>query len=147
MIKATFAIPAAEFNAEWLEKIRPFLLDAETEVIVQVRRKTKRVRKSRLAPVPSLNGSNGYAALSLENDLSAKITEPFVKKYPSQPTPEEGEQVLKRMLDFQASRNTNAHDFLQAQTRQPISEAEWIRRAEALQIEEPIEELLALLTK
>lgn len=72
----------------------------------------------------------------------------FAKKYASQPTPEEADKILSEMLRHKAGQiSANSKSFLQTQTWTPISEKEWVRRAEALRIEEPIEELLALLSK
>ena len=137
MIKATFAIPAAEFNAEWLEKIRPFLLDAETEVIVQVRRKTKRVRKNRPAPAAPLDNLNGHAAQSPDT----------AKQYLYEPSPEEAQKMLTLLTS-----RSNSHPLIDLdeqvflRTNNPPNEARVLEIIREMDVQEPIEELLAKLT-
>lgn len=137
MIKATFAIPAAEFNAEWLEKIRPFLLDVETEVIVQVRRKTKRVRKNGSAPAAPLDDLNGHAA-----QLPA-----LAKRYLYEPSPEEAQKMLTLLTS-----RSNSHPLIDLdeqvflRTNNPPNEARVLEIIREMDVQEPIEELLAKLT-
>lgn len=122
-----------QYLRQILLQIQPFLKGAaEIEGGLPQPKKSKRLQKKGKSPLVAQEAP----------------TTLFVKKYASQPTPEEADKVLNEMLRHKAGQiSPNSKSFLQTQTWTPISEKEWVRRAEALQIEEPIEELLALLSK
>jgi hypothetical protein len=145
MVEATFKVPAPEFTAEFIEQIRPFLRDSEAEVFVQVRRKAKRSRKNGVLPKPP----NGTPKTDLNSETPAGA-EVFVKKYPLQPTPEEADRLLAKMLTTQAQHHQRTfEERIREKTRdwKPVTHAEWDKLAAALDIEESAEELIALLTK
>lgn len=142
MIQATFKISAPEFTPEFFEQIRQFLRDSDAEVFVQVRRKAKRVRKGDVAPQspddPSKSKLNGQA--SAESGT-------FTQKYPSQPTPDEG---LKRLAALtNTAQKGAAHDvghLLRRSKNSPPDEARVLQIIDEMNVQEPIDELLALLT-
>ena len=141
MVQASFTIPALEFNANFLAQIQPFLQSADTEIVVQVRRKTKRARKNGKLPA----APNGFSTLLPEIAATPKI-EPFVKKYPSQPTPEEGLKMLERLVFKPENHLLSERDLLlQRAAEKPTREARILQIIHEMDVQEPIEELLALL--
>ena len=137
MIQATFTVPAQDFTPAFVATIQPYLGAAETVVVVQVRTKRKISRRK-----PTKNGSSE----PILNGSAQAQPEVFVRKYPSQPTPEESDRIIAEM---RADQNRRAGISLEDQIRdrKPFDEEEWFRRIEALNITEPIEDLLAMLTK